>query len=349
MLIEKELKDISWLVDEPTYRADPALSYSTLATYERSGYNGLDHLFDKKESPSLLLGSIVDCLITGSQEEFDSLYFVADIPALGDKEKLVADYLLANYRENYAEMQYIPATYVLEAANIYEFQKNWREDTRVKVLTERCSPYYNVMLSSEGKTFVDRKTYEDAINMVRALKTSPATCGYFADNDEFSPIRRYYQLKFKAILDEVAYRCMADLICVDYEAKKIYPVDLKTSSKPEWDFYKSFVEWMYPHQARLYYRIIEANLKKDPYFKDFEILDYRFIVVNKKTLKPLVWDYKDTTQIGDLSYGKNKQICFRDPFTIGKELRSYLDCRPEVPNGINTAGCNDLVSYMETM
>ena len=51
MKILKELKDISWLVDEPTYRADPALSYSNLSTYESIGFNGLDHLFDNKESP----------------------------------------------------------------------------------------------------------------------------------------------------------------------------------------------------------------------------------------------------------------------------------------------------------
>ena len=35
----KNLKDISWLVSEEVYRADSALSYSTLATYERGGFN----------------------------------------------------------------------------------------------------------------------------------------------------------------------------------------------------------------------------------------------------------------------------------------------------------------------
>ena len=44
MNIPKELKDISWQVDESTYRADPALSYSTLAKFEREGFNKLDHL-----------------------------------------------------------------------------------------------------------------------------------------------------------------------------------------------------------------------------------------------------------------------------------------------------------------
>lgn len=52
----KSLKDISWNVSEETYRADPALSYSTLARYEREGFNNLDKLFDRLETPSLTFG-----------------------------------------------------------------------------------------------------------------------------------------------------------------------------------------------------------------------------------------------------------------------------------------------------
>ena len=40
MTIEKDFKDISWQVDEPTYRQDEALSYSTLSRYDREGSGG---------------------------------------------------------------------------------------------------------------------------------------------------------------------------------------------------------------------------------------------------------------------------------------------------------------------
>ena len=60
MEIKKSLYDISWKCSEPEYRADPALSYSVLAKYEREGFENLDTLFDRVESPSLLFGSIVD-------------------------------------------------------------------------------------------------------------------------------------------------------------------------------------------------------------------------------------------------------------------------------------------------
>lgn len=338
MEIIKELSTIAENWTEPEYRQQPELSYSTLATYERTGYNGLDHLFDKKESPSLLLGSIVDCCLTGGEDEFNSLYFVADFPVLGDKEQKITNYLFDQHSSQYDSFGNIPATYILEAANVFEFQKNWKDDTRVKVLSERCFQYYQLKYAAGDKTIVDMTTFEEAKAMVRALRESPATCGYFADNDELSPIRRYYQLKFKANLDGVGYRVMADLICVDYEKKKIFPIDLKTSSHAEWDFEDSFLQWSYMIQSRLYWRVIKANLEKDSYFKDFTLEDYRFIVVNKVTLMPLVWEFPLTKAIGTLIDDKGNE--YRDPFVIGKELRGYLDCKPPVPNGINQYGVN---------
>ena len=128
------------------------------------------------------------------------------------------------------------------------------------------------------------------------------------------------------------------LIVVDYEKKKIYPCDLKTSSHTEWDFEESFNQWGYNWQARLYWKLIRENLNKDPYFKDFSLEDYRFIVVNKKTLTPLVWEFPLTKAVGTLIDEKGNE--YRDPCVIGKELRGYLDCKPPVPNGINKDGIN---------
>ena len=339
MEIFKELSAISLPITEPEYRQMPELSYSNLSTYESLGYNGLDHLFDKKESLSLTLGSAVDSIITGGEDEFNSLFLVADIPPLGDKEKQVADYLFNICGNSYPTMTDIPATYILDAANQFEFQKNWKDETRVKVLTERCSPYYIVKSQAIGKTILTNTNFDDVKNMVRALRESPATCGYFADNDEMSPIRRYYQLKFKAVFDNVGYRNMADLIIVDYEKKKVYPIDLKTSlGCTEWDFQENFKKWHYYIQARLYWRIIRANMDADDYFKDFSLEDYRFIIVNPKTLTPLVWEFPLTKSVGTLVTDTGYEI--KDPFEIGKELRGYLDCRPPVPNGINKDGIN---------
>lgn len=93
-------------------------------------------------------------------------------------------------------------------------------------------------------------------------------------------------------------------------------------------------------QARLYWRIIRANMDKDPYFKDFKLADYKFIVVNRNTLTPLVWEFPLTQSIGTLIDENGNE--YRDPFEIGKELRGYLDNRPTVPNGISKDGVNTI-------
>ena len=350
MEILKELSSIALDISEPEYRQMPELSYSTLSTYESLGFNGLEHLFDKKESPSLLLGSCVDAVITGGQDEFDHLFYVADIPTLGDKERQVADYLFQMFGSNginsYNSMVDIPATYILDAANQFQFQKNWKDETRVKVLTERCFQYYIVKANAGGKTIITRQTYDDVCACVRALRESPATSMYFADNDLMSPIRRYYQLKFKFYADGVGYRSMADLIIADYEKKVIYPVDLKTSIGCfEWDFQENFKKWHYFIQSRLYWRNIRANMDADEYFKDFSLENYRFIIVNPKTLTPLVWEFPLTKSCGTLIDNDGNEI--RDPFEIGKELQTYLDCRPPVPNGINKDGVNLITCIQE--
>ena len=338
MEILKELPEIAWNVPEKTYREDPALSYSTLATYERSGYDGLDHLFDKKESPSLLLGSLVDTALTGGEDEFNSLYTILDKNVTDSGIDICKT--LVNQCLPFDTFEEIPESIVSEVAKSVGFwQADKWDNTRYKQVlkTGNIAEYYNALKHSD-KTIVSTAMYQDALNMVKALRESPATAGYFADNDELSPIRRYYQLKFKFSYDNVHYRSMADLIVADYEKKIIYPIDLKTSGHQEWNFEESFLQWSYMIQSRLYWRNIRANMDKDDYFKDFELADYRFIVVNKNTLTPLVWMFPLTKSVGTLVDEKGNE--YRDPFEIGKELQGYLNLRPPVPNGINKDSIN---------
>lgn len=338
--IVKELKDISWQVPESTYRADPALSYSTLAKYEREGFDKLDKLFEHISTPSLTEGSAVDAIITGGEDEFNANFTVLDINITDGGIDTCRQLIAMNLP--FSSFGEIPESIVSQAAKIAGFWQNDKYDnTRYKQVlkTGNVEEYYNALLNSD-KTIISSETFQQVLAMVRALRESPATSGYFADNDELSPIRRYYQLKFKAKFGNVPYRCMMDLAIVDYEKKEIIPCDLKTSGHSEWQFENSFMQWMYPIQARLYAAILRANLDRDPYFKDFKMLNYRFIVVNKRTLTPLVWEFPLTYSVGDLVDEEGN--VFRHPFTIGEELQGYLNLRPQVPNGINQNGVNTI-------
>lgn len=348
-MINKSLKNISWNVTEEEYRADHALSYSTLAKYERTGFNELDSLFDKIETPSLTFGSAVDSLITGGRSEFDERFIVADFPALPPSILSIVHALYNCHSDKYDKLENIPDKDIIEQTEVFKYQLNWRPETRAKVIREKGEQYYRLLFLASNKTVLDNQTYSDVMGAVDALKTSEATKWYFQEDSPFDDIERLYQLKFKAKLNGVIYRCMADLIIVDHDAMTIQPVDLKTSSKKEWDFYKSFIDWRYDIQARLYWRIIRACMDQDEYFKNFKLLPYQFIVVNKQTLTPLVWGFPFTEEEGVLRVGKDHNIELRDPCVIGEELFGYLNYRPRVPNKVHLAGVNDLATWLDKL
>lgn len=99
-------------------------------------------------------------------------------------------------------------------------------------------------------------------------------------------------------------------------------------------------------QGRLYWRIIRDNMDKDPYFKDFKLTPYKFIVANKRTLTPLVWNFQSTKAYGEITLGRNNQVILRDPFTIGKELSHYLKDKPTIPDGIDRIHPNQLEDWI---
>lgn len=349
----KSLYDISWQVSEEGYRADPALSYSTLARYEREGFNNLDKLFDKIETPSLTFGSAVDSLITGGQEEFDERFMVADFPSIPDSIIKIVRSLYNQYAGTYRSLINIPDNSIIRETESQNYQMNWKPETRAKVIKEKGSDYYNLLFVADDRCIIDTQTYQDICNAVRALKESEATKFYFAENNPFEPnIERYYQLKFKACLEGIEYRCMFDELVIFHDTKEIQPLDLKTSCKKldrEWDFPSHYIEWSYQIQNRLYVRILQDVISKDEYFKDFKILPYKDIIIFRGSATPLVWDIPFTFERGTLCFGKNKQIEMRDPEEIGKELSYYLSSRPKVPVGINETGFNNIVDWVNKL
>lgn len=345
----KSLKDIALPITEAEYRIDGAMHYSTLASYERGGFHCLDTLFDRKETPSLLFGSMVDTLMTDGQEAFDKQYFVSEFPEISDQIANVVKGLFNIYKENCPSLDKVPDAAILGALDAIDYGKSWYAATRLKKVREPGTPYYEQMYLAGDRAVVSNEMYADACNCVEALRTSKATAQLFAPNNPFDDIERVYQPIFRSTFEGIDYSVMLDLVYIDHAKKIIIPCDLKTSSHYEDEFYKSFIDWSYHIQARLYYRVLEDNLKRDEYFKDFTILNWHFIVVNKKSLVPLVWEYPDTKEYGILRYGKHKQIECRDPFEISKELSRYLNVRPSVSTGVSIDKPNNLNSFLNNL
>ena len=339
--------DLAWNVTEPEYRADDALSYSTLQRYENNGrFRAIPTLEEKITTPSLVFGSVVDALVTGGYGEFDSLFLVADLPEISENLQNIARVLFERFggERLFDEILDDELAVVGKECDYYAGDKY--AAYRAKLIKENCREYYNVLSSATSKTLISQKDYDDAVACKEAFYNSPMTQQYFMEDEN---TELYYQLKFKDEdpLTHIMYRCMADMIGVNHNAKIVFPYDVKTSSKNEEDFPKSYLQYLYNLQSRNYWRLIRKAMDKDPYYKDFKLADYTFLVVNRNNLTPLAWKDNKTQVIGEVVYKteNGRKITIRDPYVIGAELVWYKANNPQYPRNVSVR--NDITKYIE--
>lgn len=300
--MRKSLADISWQVDEPTYRADNALSYSRLSQFFKNGPKALISN-EKIDTPSLRFGSLVDVMLT-SHEEFDDRFYVADIDRFSDTiRKIVEDIygFVENVKEDDDSLDSLDDLILLNSLNKFEYQTNWKTETRIKKLIELGSDYFMVLKYSTGKTVISPQEFQEAQRCVQTLKTHPFTYQIFECNEDEEI---FYQLKFKTTIGGVPYRTMKDLVKVNHKEKTIKPFDLKTSGKDEEKFVESYENWCYWIQSPSYKRTLCNIIEEDDYFKDFAVEDFKFIVINKNNLLPLVWDDLDPKAVEKAIFNK---------------------------------------------
>ena len=283
--MRKSLKDISWLVDETTYRNDNALSYSRLSQFFKNGPKALISN-EKIDTPSLRFGSLVDTILTAS-EEFDDRFYVADIDKFSDTIRKMSEDL---FNPEIEELALIDDATILMILDTYQYQTNWKDRTRIDKIIDLGQDYYTVLKYSTGKIAISPQEFSEAQGCVITLKTHPFSYRIFECNEDEEV---FYQLKFKANIFGVNSRCMFDIIRVGHKNKTIELIDLKTTGKNEEEFEKSFLDWNYWIQAQLYRSILLEVLGEDEYFGDFTLLDFKFLVINKTNLCPLIWDTKD--------------------------------------------------------
>lgn len=342
----KSLYDISDKISEEEYRSDGAYHYSTISRFDRTGYEGLKTLFDRVETPSLLLGSGVDEWITGSEDAFYDRFMIANVPTIKPVMFQISNILFNKFGEERVLFSDLSDNELIDAALEVNYQPSWSNEAKLRhIKSEGVKEYYELLALAKfkNKTIMGQDMFIDVTNCVNVLKTSPATGWYFKDDNDNPNLERLYQIKFSGEYDGLRYSCMMDEVIVDHLNKIIYPIDLKTSNHKGYDFYKSFIEWGYSHQARLYARLLKERASKDEYFKDFRIEPYRFIVVNAKELKPKVWLFEDTFKYGTLNY---KDIMIKDPFDIAKELDYYLNHPDAEPIGISEYGDNSITQWL---
>lgn len=341
----KSFKDIALNITEEEYRNDGNLHYSSIATYARGGFSSIATLNEQKTSESLLFGSLVDALLTSSNKEFNEKYFVADFPEIPQSYVTMAEALFQKFEIVCKTLDTISDEAIITIADERSFYTNWKRETRIKAIREKCSLYYGLLQKAINKTIVDTETYEKASAAAFAFRENNATKWYFNKDNPFDGIERIYQCKLAAEFDGIPYSAMPDLLIVMHNEKKIIPCDIKTTSHKEYEFVDSFIKWGYWIQAEQYAAIIRATIDKDDYFRNFKIDNYRFLVINKDSLSPLVWEWPHSNECDNLIVNGKLFKSFK---TLGKELYGYLLTQQSVPNGIVQYGINNIDNWIKT-
>lgn len=327
----KTLKEISWQITEPQYRKDPSLSYSQLKTYEHKGFEAI--FTPHAPSEGLLFGSVVDTIITDGMDAFINKYAILPLQVtLAVQSILTKIAQTTNFEQE--ELTNIPQSIVIDCAKSCNFGGKWTDNMIYKhILTEQTITDFKIIVRQlkqcPQKTIITNKLYQEAFSTVNALRNDITTKWYFSTTPD--GIDREYQLKFKGVINDVPYRCMADLILVDHKNKQIIPCDLKTTSSNEHYFWKSFHDFYYFYQAKLYYTLISQAISQDDYFKDFQLMPYRFIVINKKTLNPMIYTFSELDVNTEYTY-KEKNITYRPITTVGPELYKLFQERKQQMN-----------------
>lgn len=327
---------------EREYHALDALNYTTLARYEREGFQALT----KPEEPATdaqVFGSVVDVLLTRPDRFNDEFVLMGSGNKTEKKTREIVIELWRKFHDKYGRLQDIPKDELLYVLNEYTWYMNWTEKTRLHKVADdaRWQGLYGTY--DDSKTLVDDISYAKAERCALALRSSePTQWLFFPDTPG---IERYWQQKIVRDIAGIRFKGMLDEVIVFHGDRRIVPVDIKTMKDPAYMFPKSFVRWGYWIQAQLYTALLEELVKDDPYYKDFTIDPFEFAVVSKTDNSVLLWTYDKTASPETVTVQDKAGniIVMRDYMTIAGEVEAHLAKGDGMPRGIDKNSSNDIL------
>lgn len=345
--MEKKLNidDLRWKTSDEEYHNLQVMCYSVLSKYLREGFNAIQTLWDKIESPSLTIGSAIDTLVT-EPEQFKALFYNmnSDIDTSSKTAAFINHIVeVIEHDEPIQDVtfeQAISKVNIKTLANEVSFYSNLKEETIIKKLYEdiNIETYYEDRKKAEGRKMLTLEQQEIVNNSIAALHNNPLSQKLLFEQPP-EGVERFFQVKFLVELEGITFKVMFDMLLVDHNNKTIYIYDLKSTSKKVWEFPQSFVQFNYQIQDRLYYRALEKILE-DNGFSDYRISNMKNIVVSTTYPDVLLFEFEDTSIEGDLSYKKGELI-MRDPINVAKELNTNLN--KQYPSYIENGSYNKLI------
>lgn len=290
-LIRKKVEENR--LSETQYRSiKNRLSYSSIKLFDtdrRAFYSQIVMGEQKKdkESISLVLGSLVHCLLSGG-EDFHEKYHIASAVKPSGQMGLLIDNLIDRSLKSMVDGIQTDKFSVLFGdafiATKFDYEGNeiaFKKKELPKVLEmfegTDAEIYYNECLETIGKTVVSIGTIENAERLVEKIKSHRYTSEY-ANAVTEGDIEVFNELPVLFEIADVPYKAMLDKIIVDHSKKQIEPVDWKTSwdnENPE----AGYTKYGYYLQASMY-NLALLKWQVDHKLEGYKVLPMRFVFID---------------------------------------------------------------------
>jgi hypothetical protein len=314
-------------IPEEEYDNLNCFSYSKLKEVHDNPRILYEKRVDKK-GEWLVFGTVVDLLLTGSKEEFDKKIFVNDKKP-SEQYLNICNYLIDNGLQDIEDIKNFTNDQISEVFTQSGSAVNWKPDTKRDKILSECGDYLDVLLNHKDQLIISTNTHKEAEKVAQLLRTHKWTKELFMSKreQEKQNIEIYYQYKIKYIYKGIVCKSKIDIVLVDHEHKLIYLYDLKTGSDHWRTFYrKSIYKYGYVYQAALYREGFTMFLNKHEEFKDYKILEFCFVYVNRlDPTFPVKVVIDESTELETIVYGKCDDFYLPPMNDLFVEAKSYMD------------------------
>jgi hypothetical protein len=266
------------------YYDSPRLSQSKLKTLLYSPKAFLEteepELFFE-EKKHFVIGSAVDTYLT-SVVDFNEKYYISHLtekPSDVVKSILYEVYSKAKDKiaedDSYKNLEFLKQE-IIDSCESHGYYKNLKPETRINKILD-FNDYWKEIISSENKTIITQEEAEIVSNIVKKVATNQFTFRYFKDSTEEVTILKQLPIEFE--VKEVECKALLDIVYIDHSNKTITPIDLKTIGDSVKNFLESLRKRRYDIQLSWYVEAL-SQWKENNEFKDYRILDFKFIVVS---------------------------------------------------------------------
>lgn len=257
-------------MNEQEYRNAEGISRSLLSDFDDHPMN-VKEPRESVESDAFRIGSAFDALMFQTADEWNERYYVSTTtPPTGMMVGMVEAAINIKLADPFGDVDV--AELAFEAS---EYKPSYKKTALTQF--ETFNDYINERCENDGKVCISQEEYDMMSRMKVNCLTDSSARRFFIRNAHPD-----LELKFQVPVfweqSGVTCKALLDIVLVDHAEKKIYPVDLKTTSSSIYHFASSFIKYKYYLQASMYTAAVE-ELFVNEISEGYTVENFKFIVV----------------------------------------------------------------------